>query len=122
MSTRNYRIAKALAIEYYLSVAENAGDTPALMKDLASKTIIIHPNSIERLAGDLLGFLTFKLHGNARIFVTNPALMEGFGLCRRTIKTIRSRSEVSRHELRGKVQRQESAKNVAEVPMALKKW
>ena len=92
-----------------------------MAKELAPAVPILSPQLVQKLSRDLRGFLTLNLQGNARLLLNNSATLEGFELGKRLMKGIRSRSEIRRHELQGKLQRPEAAKSIADIPLTLEK-
>ena len=93
-----------------------------MTRELAPAVPILSLQLVQKLSRDLWGFLTLNLQGNARLLLNNSATLEGFELWRRLMKGIRSRSEIRRHELQGKLQRPEAAKSISDIPLTLEKW
>jgi len=49
-------------------------------------------------------------------------MMGGFKLWRKAVKSVRSRSEIRRHELLAPIQQPPTVSKLAELPLALDKW
>jgi hypothetical protein len=109
-------------MESILRTVDSQEDGSAMTMDLALRLPHMNPALVQKLSRDLWGFLTLNLQGNARLMLNNSATLEGFELWRRLMKTIRSRCEIRRHELLGKLQRPEVARSISEIPLALEKW
>ena len=77
----------------------------ATASSLTSRGIPYPAEAFRALAQDIWGFLTLSLQGNARIWLNNTDVLEGFDVWRRVVKTIRNRSEVRRHERLTQLQR-----------------
>ena len=118
---RQYLISRAPEMEIILQAVDAQEDRSAMAKELAPAVPILSPQLVQKLSRDLWGFLTLNLQGNARLLLNNSATLEGFELWRRLMKGIRSRSEIRRHELQGKLQRPEAAKSIADIPLTLEK-
>ena len=119
---RQYLISRAPEMEIILQAVDSQEDRSAMTKELAPAVPILSLQLVQKLSRDLWGFLTLNLQGNARLLLNNSATLEGFELWRRLMKGIRSRSEIRRHELQGKLQRPEAAKSISDIPLTLEKW
>ena len=119
---RQYLISRAPEMEIILQAVDAQEDRSAMTKELAPAVPILSPQLVQKLSRDLWGFLTLNLTGNARLLLNNSATLEGFELWRRLMKGVRSRSEIRRHDLLGKLQRPEAAKSISDIPLTLEKW
>ena len=77
---------------------------------------------VEAASNALWAFLILCLTGDATYAVDNAGPREGFEVWRRLFKGIRSRCEIRRHELLGKIQRPEEARSLQDVPASIDKW
>ena len=109
-------------MDNFFRVVEESEDLPATAAALVSRGIPYPMEALKALAQDLWGFLTLSHQGNARLWLNNTDVLEGFDVWRRVVKTIRNRSEVRRHELLTQLQRPTMATNLSDVPVALEKW
>ena len=119
---KHYLIGKAPEMELILRDVDAHEDTSAMIQDLARRLPGGSLQQVQKLSRDLWAFLTLNLQGNARLMLNNSATLDGFELWRRLMKTIRSRCEIRRHELLGKLQHPELARSISEIPLALERW
>jgi hypothetical protein len=109
-------------MESILQTVEGQEDRSAMTKELAPAVPNLSPQLVQKLSRDLWGFLTLNLTGNARLLLNNSATLEGFEMWGRLMKGVRSRSEIRRHDLLGKLQRPEAAKSISDIPLTLERW
>ena len=109
-------------MEKLLLKVEAEEDIPALVCGLIARCPRDNPVLIQKLAKELWGFLTLNLQGNAKTVLNNAPSLEGFEVWRRLVKPIRGRCELRRHDLRGKLQRPDTAGSISEIPAVLEKY
>ena len=77
---------------------------------------------MRNLAAELWSFLLLVLQGEARICLNNTKSFEGFDAWRKVMKSVRSRSEIRRHEILTHLHRPTTAAKLTDVLMAVEKW
>ena len=119
---RPYLASRAPEMETLLLNVEASEDEKASVAALINRGLAVHPSTIHALAGELWSFLLLVLQGEARIWLSNTKSFEGFDVWREVLKSIRSRSEIRRHEILSHLHRPPTAHKLAEVLMAIEKW
>ena len=106
-----------------LKISEASEDIPATVQFVHQATKgWLSPVRLQLLAMELWGYLNFNLTGEARPIFENVGDLQGFEAWRKLVKGIRSRAEVRKLALSGKVQRPAEAKRLTDVPKALETW
>jgi len=89
--------------------------------ELAPLSPAVRQSLVQKQSRVLWGCLTQNIQGKARLLLNISATLEGFELWRRVMKSIRSRCEIRRHELLGKLQRPEVAKSISDILLTLER-
>ena len=120
---RNYFLSRAPEMDQLLRLTEANEDGPVTCSILYAQTANWLPAArLQFQASELWGFLNLNLTGEARAPFENVKSLEGFEAWRKAIKLVRSRLEVRKMALQGKVRRPAEVKKLADLPMALETW